>query len=120
MQFSKERTLEQRYEMKEVREEVAQAEGVEGMKGPGKEVERGECRRWDQNSCGGHRAFQRRGYCRGGAMAWSGWDEGSEAAVARDPQELMVAWNWWCQGGERLILGLVKVEPTDGCGGYGG
>lgn len=53
-------------------------------------------------------------------MAWSGWDEGSEAAVARVPQELMVAWNWWCQGGERLILGLVKVEPTDGCGGCGG
>lgn len=53
-------------------------------------------------------------------MAWSGWHEGSEAAVARVPQELMVAWNLWCQGGERLILGPVKVKPTDGCGGVGG
>lgn len=53
-------------------------------------------------------------------MAWSGWNEGSEAAVAGVPQELMVAWNWWCQGGERLILGLVKVKLTDGCRGVWG
>lgn len=38
--------------MKEVREEVAQAEGTEGMKGPGQEVEQGACRRWGQRSCG--------------------------------------------------------------------
>lgn len=50
-------------------------------------------------------------------MDWSGWDEGNKAVVARLPQELMVAWTWWCQGGERLILGL-KVEPT-GVGGTG-